>query len=273
MDHRPDASRLSRIGSCLAFVVGTLLTRPGIAQQLVALHGSLVTPAEAAAYREAPRPAAAPEYGTTGTSSYMLGPCDGAFRVSTYPYTATECDIVTSVLPGPTLGAVGFPIHLPAGALITSITLNYYNTDPNGQPSAGLYAIPPTGVGGFVIDLSPAPFTGGNATVTFPLVPAFQVDNSLVTVIKLVLSATDGSQYNGVYGFEVHYKLQVSPAPATATFTDVATDNPFFQYVEALAASGVTGGCGVGIYCPNNPVTRGQMAVFLSKALGLYFPN
>jgi hypothetical protein len=65
---------------------------------------------------------------------------------------------------------------------------------------------------------------------------------------------------------------QVSPAPATATFADVPTGHPFFQFVEALNASGITGGCGGGNYCPNNPVTRGQMAVFLSKALGLSWP-
>lgn len=35
--------------------------------------------------------------------------------------------------------------------------------------------------------------------------------------------------------------------------------------------SGITAGCGTG-YCPDNPVTRGQMAVFLTKALGLYWP-
>ena len=55
--------------------------------------------------------------------------------------------------------------------------------------------------------------------------------------------------------------------PAVATFNDVPTSHPFFQYVEALAASGITGGCGNGNYCPNNTVTRQQMAVFLLKAL------
>ncbi len=51
------------------------------------------------------------------------------------------------------------------------------------------------------------------------------------------------------------------------------TNHQFFQFIEALAASGITGGCGTGIYCPDNPVTRGQMAVCLSIALGLHFPN
>lgn len=41
--------------------------------------------------------------------------------------------------------------------------------------------------------------------------------------------------------------------------------------LRALNAAGITAGCGGGNYCPNNPVTRGQMAVFLAKALGLQF--
>jgi hypothetical protein len=51
----------------------------------------------------------------------------------------------------------------------------------------------------------------------------------------------------------------------------VPTTHPFFQFVEALVASGITAGCGGGNYCPDAALTRGQMAVFLSKALGLHF--
>ena len=68
------------------------------------------------------------------------------------------------------------------------------------------------------------------------------------------------------------WRRQVSPAPATPTFGDVPTDHNFFQFVEALAKSGITGGCGGGNYCPDQPLTRGQMAVFLAKALGLQWP-
>lgn len=70
----------------------------------------------------------------------------------------------------------------------------------------------------------------------------------------------------------VQWNRQVSPAPAVATFGDVPTSHPFFQYVEALAASGITAGCGGGNYCPDTALNRGQMAVFLSIALGLNFP-
>jgi hypothetical protein len=68
------------------------------------------------------------------------------------------------------------------------------------------------------------------------------------------------------------WRRQVTPAPGTATFADVPVGNPFHRFVEALVASGITGGCGGGNYCPDQPVTRGQMAVFLSAALGLHWP-
>ncbi len=64
---------------------------------------------------------------------------------------------------------------------------------------------------------------------------------------------------------------QVRPAPSVASFNDVPTNHPQFQFIEALEASGITVGCGGGNYCPNSPLTRGQMAVFLAKALGLYW--
>jgi hypothetical protein len=73
-------------------------------------------------------------------------------------------------------------------------------------------------------------------------------------------------------GAVVRWRRSVSPAPPEATFNDVPTSHPFFQFIEALAISGITAGCGTGIYCPDNPVTRGQMAVFLAKALGLHWP-
>ncbi len=57
------------------------------------------------------------------------------------------------------------------------------------------------------------------------------------------------------------------PPPATGTvFNDVHVGDPFADRIEQLAGFQITGGCGNGNYCPNNPVTRAQMAVFLLKA-------
>jgi len=60
-----------------------------------------------------------------------------------------------------------------------------------------------------------------------------------------------------------------APPPATGVFADVPVGSFADAWIEQLAADGITGGCGGGNYCPNNPVTRAQMAVFLVRAFGL----
>jgi hypothetical protein len=64
--------------------------------------------------------------------------------------------------------------------------------------------------------------------------------------------------------------------PATATFADVPIGNIFRGYVERIFLVGITTGCAAGPlrYCPGDTVTRGQMAAFLCRALGLlqYLP-
>jgi len=67
----------------------------------------------------------------------------------------------------------------------------------------------------------------------------------------------------------LHWQRQISPSPAISTFNDVQTSHPFYSSIEAMGASGITGGCGGGNYCPDDPLTRGQMAAFLTRALGL----
>ncbi|HYX45758.1 MAG TPA: S-layer homology domain-containing protein, partial [Sphingomicrobium sp.] len=73
---------------------------------------------------------------------------------------------------------------------------------------------------------------------------------------------------------EIWWKRAVSPPPATPSFTDVPMSDFGYQYIEALKASGITGGCGDGTtFCPDANLTRRQMAIFLAKALGLHWPN
>jgi hypothetical protein len=58
------------------------------------------------------------------------------------------------------------------------------------------------------------------------------------------------------------------PAPCVGTFADVPTTDPFCGFIERLANDGITAGCTPGRFCPNDPVTRGQMAVFIETSLG-----
>jgi hypothetical protein len=68
-----------------------------------------------------------------------------------------------------------------------------------------------------------------------------------------------------VFLLKSKYGALFVPPPATGVFDDVPPGDPFAPWIEQLAAEGITGGCGGNNYCPNNPVTRGQMAVFLTK--------
>jgi hypothetical protein len=67
-----------------------------------------------------------------------------------------------------------------------------------------------------------------------------------------------------------HGGAYAPPACVATVFGDVACPGAqFVDWINQLAAELITGGCGGGNYCPGNSVTRGQMAVFLTKAFGL----
>jgi S-layer homology domain len=162
-------------------------------------------------------------------------------------------------------------VRLPAGAVVESVELEGCDTNPAEQIGFALFRM--ASPNGAPEDVTTTGLTGdtpgcGLFSVTpFPVFSPLVIDNDSNTYF---LQVTTGSM-TGFTAVRVYYSLQVSPAPAVATFSDVPTDHPFFQFVEALVASGITVGCGGGLYCVNNPITRGEMAVFLSKALGLHF--
>ena len=69
----------------------------------------------------------------------------------------------------------------------------------------------------------------------------------------------------------IEVALGISPVPACSEtiFGDVSEAGigaAFCGFIEDFANRGITGGCGNGNYCPDNPVTRAQMAIFLGKA-------
>jgi Tol biopolymer transport system component len=61
--------------------------------------------------------------------------------------------------------------------------------------------------------------------------------------------------------------IHETDAPSWQTFTDVSISYWAWDYIERLYNAGITGGCGTGIYCPDNSVTRAQMAIFLLKGI------
>ncbi|HEX2224811.1 MAG TPA: S-layer homology domain-containing protein, partial [Thermoanaerobaculia bacterium] len=63
------------------------------------------------------------------------------------------------------------------------------------------------------------------------------------------------------------------PACTSPVFGDVPCSSPFAPWINELAARGITGGCGGGNFCPGSPVTREQMAAFLTFAFDLPVPS
>jgi hypothetical protein len=170
-------------------------------------------------------------------------------------------------------------LDVPSGALVDTFTCIYndasatnnvgfslwkYSTDFNTSPATRTSGSLGTGAS------SGSPGVAyTNVFLATPETISIFDGLNVVTTYHLSADVSDDTSFGGCWVF---WKRQVKAAPATATFTDVPTTNGQFKFVEALVSSGVTSGCGGGNYCPDSPVTRGQMAVFLSVALGLNFP-
>jgi hypothetical protein len=95
--------------------------------------------------------------------------------------------------------------------------------------------------------------TGGCATNPLQYCPAGAVTRGQMAVF--LLRATHGAAY--------------TPGAVSGRFADVPSGHPFATWIEQLAREGITTGCGLDAYCPDAPVTRGQMAVFLVRAFDL----
>ena len=70
-----------------------------------------------------------------------------------------------------------------------------------------------------------------------------------------------------VFLLKAEHGSAYAPPACSGVFPDVPCPSPFADWIEQLAAEGITGGCGGGNYCPTNPVTRAQMAILLLKTL------
>ncbi len=213
---------------------------------------------------------AAPEWGTTSLTVAVVSSveCSTFLQATTWSYIlGSPKRYITSAG-----GVFECGLHLPAGASIEAIELEGCDTSASGNLYGWLVKERDAG-SGEVIDTvdSGVTATPGCGWFQHTLPTPYTVNNFHETYWFQVQTAPyDGT--TSLTAARVYYKLQVSPAPSTATFADVPTSSTFFKYVEALYASGLIAGCGGGNYCPNNPVTRGQMAVYLAGALGMHWP-
>jgi len=214
---------------------------------------------------------------STGLSYYNID----AVELVPYTNTVTYFNGIDGVY---STSNTGYPfeaaLHLPSGAMIVSLELDYYDNSATGEVQAilwvcdydGLGCSDPTSAGCIVTACSGVPDTDGSSYRLFDLTAANITVNNYYNRYLVYAGSTTTDGLTAISRISIGYKLQVSPGPATATFTDVPTNHPFFKFVEALHAAGITNGYPDGRFGVNDPITRGQMAVYLSAALGLNWP-
>ena len=223
-------------------------------------------------------PQSVPAYGVTALTSIALvshafHPVDSNF---TFAYNVAGNNLTLYRTGGVATYWMEAPITLPNGSQIEAVEFRFCDTNASAAFASFLNIMDKSGAGAIN---QPAMVTSTNAETpgcinrTFTPASPIPIDNENKSYGLEVNLGTVTDASIGLSQARVYYRLNVSPDPAGATFGDVPVGHPFHRFIEALAAAGITGGCGGGNYCPNNPVTRGQMAVFLSVALGLHFPN
>jgi parallel beta-helix repeat protein len=218
---------------------------------------------------EADRPISATATDAAGnTSEFSQRVVFSIAPVSGPPAGGTTVTLTgTNFLPGAT---VTFGITPGTGVVVNSATTIHVNA--------------PALAAGSLSDLSVSNTDGTHGTLSkawvdnFLDVPFGQQFYDWVT--KLVGNGITAGVGGGLYGvaqptlrqqmavflLKARHGLCYVPPHCVGSFTDVPCPSTFADWIEALAAEGITGGCGAGIYCPQNPVRRDQMAVFLLKA-------
>jgi RHS repeat-associated protein len=98
--------------------------------------------------------------------------------------------------------------------------------------------------------------TGGCNTSPLMYCPNDAVTRGQMAVF--LLKGKEGQSYN-------------PPACTTQIFADVPCSSPFAPWINEFYRRGITGGCSTSplMYCPDNPVTNAQMAVFLIQTMGV----
>lgn len=126
---------------------------------------------------------------------------------------------------------------------------------------------------------APPPCMGIFPDVECAPTPAFAVDWIEELYVEGLTGGCGGGNYcpdqpvrrdqMAVFLLKSEHGSTYTPPVCAGVFADVPCPSLFADWVEQLAEEQITGGCGGGSYCPSNPNTRGQMAVFLVKTFGL----
>jgi hypothetical protein len=203
------------------------------------------------------------DYTITVVSALQFAGIQGIVDAATLSLGFLLCDI-------PFCGVYHYytSLELPAGAIIDYIGVN--SATP-GDAALGFHLHVRDADNGLTTLLSSSLPGHAEFRTDYTALLGIEIPQNAGHAYVLDIEHPKTPQQSYVGYVEIHWRRTVSDPPTTATFADVPSSHPFFPFIEALASSGITGGCGGGNYCPERPLTRGQMAAFLAKALGLHW--
>ena len=155
-------------------------------------------------------------------------------------------------------------IDLPTGAKIVGIDLEACDNTNLGYADVQVRVCPQGASCGGIAGVSTFPgcvtSTGADHTV-----------QNAAEYYPIFVTIHDATASVAVRAVRIRYQLQLSEPPDVSSFDDVEQDDPDRPAIEAMVAAGVATGCGNENFCPDNPVTRAQLAVYLARALGLHW--
>jgi hypothetical protein len=229
---------------------------------------------------------AAPEGGGTRVIGTLNSTASSPFHLDFYsnpacrsrPRSAVQADHylggidVTTDMSGNTSFNALLPTPITAGQPVTATATNgagstselsseiVFSTSPDSGPAAGG---PQLLIKGMLFSGTPAVTIGGVAATDVQLL-------SPTEIVAKAPARPAGAAYDLVVSI---------PAEPTGRlkngYVSLPTDAGGSSYAASivkLIAAGITQGCGVGTYCPNNTITRAEMAIFLIRAkYGLCF--
>jgi hypothetical protein len=165
-----------------------------------------------------------------------------------------------------------------------SVTLNLTVTNASGCGASNSLMVP---IKPIALDRNHQSFAGNGGTGTVNVMPSDLSCGWTASTPATFIHITSGS--SGTGNGAVQYSVDANPGPNIRSdtitiggqaftvyqgvdFLDVPSNDPFYTDIGKLAARGVTLGCGSGNYCPNDPVTREQMAAFILRSTGEFNP-